>query len=40
VKIELEQPQRVADLIGHQVHVIIHTGPAERPRSNPSKPEA
>jgi HlyD family secretion protein len=32
VKIELEQPQRVADLIGHQVHVIIRTGPAEGSR--------
>ncbi len=32
VKIELEHPKRVADLIGHQVHVIIHTGPAEGSR--------
>ncbi len=28
VKIELEQPQRVADLIGNQVRVIINTGPS------------
>jgi HlyD family secretion protein len=29
VKIKLKQPERVADLIGHQVRVIIKTGPAE-----------
>jgi HlyD family secretion protein len=32
VKIELEQPERVADLIGHQVHVIIRTGPVDSTR--------
>lgn len=33
VKVELEQPERVADLIGHQVRVEIHTGGStEKPR--------
>lgn len=32
VKIELEQPQRVAELIGHQVRVTIHTGTRVKPR--------
>ena len=29
VKVELERPDRVADLIGHQVHVAIETGPSD-----------
>jgi HlyD family secretion protein len=29
VKVELERPERVTDLIGHQVHVTIETGPGD-----------
>jgi HlyD family secretion protein len=32
VKVELDQPARVADLIGHQVRVTIHTGSDETAR--------
>ncbi|HTU92720.1 MAG TPA: HlyD family efflux transporter periplasmic adaptor subunit, partial [Gemmataceae bacterium] len=32
VKIELDQPRRVADLIGHQVRVTIHSGAGEGKR--------